>query len=229
MSTTAASDHLETGASDLTITGETVARYVKYYLQFKKSTIRNPISVDRIACRVFYNQHKKVFDSAAKILSKYNISVDKFSKFFVMDFKKTEYDINEFLVNQTTFSEYAQYLAKNKKRNDIYKWVSDSIYAIADECRKNKIFTTKDFLRKAISEKKLATYYVSGVISKYYLAAIPNFNKIIPKLDYFSRLELDDLNRLFEIYKTEVNDAFLYMKNIKINPIRLTDIMISKL
>lgn len=221
-------DKTSTNAGSL-ITGIDLAVNLKYYFQFKRTTIRTPIAMNRISGKTFYLQHKTALDNLAVVLNKYKMNADKFCKFFVIDFNKTERDINDSLVSTYTFNEYVQHLTKIKKRNDIYSWVMKSVKTIANECYQLNIMSTKDFIRKLISDKRLAAYYISGKISKYYLAAIPNFNKVIPKLDHFSKLDLDDLYRLFDVYQTEVQDAFLYMKNIKINPLRLTDTMIAKI
>jgi hypothetical protein len=70
---------------------------------------------------------------------------------------------------------------------------------------------------------------ISGEISMYFFAAIPNFKKAIPKLDYFSRQELKLLEEHFNIYHSEVNKAFLQEKNTYINPIDFTDKIIWKI
>ena len=101
-----------------------------------------------------------------------------------------------------------------------------SVNNIVEECVDNNWFTTKDFLRNLIDQKKLGNWYVSGKISKYYLAAIPNFWKIVPQLDHFSKIELDQVASRYDIYNREINETFLKLKNFKVNPIAMTDTLI---
>ena len=91
-----------------------------------------------------------------------------------------------------------------------------------------QICTTKDFFRQLIKDNKVGAYVMSGKISLYYLAAIPSFKKVIEHLDYFSKLELQSLNDHFEIYHSDVNEAFLAKKHKMVNPIELTDLAILK-
>ena len=53
-------------------------------------------------------------------------------------------------------------------------------------------------------------------------------NKCIEHLDYFSKLELKLLDKHFDIYHSEINEAFLDKKHHMVNPIELTDLAILK-
>ena len=83
-------------------------------------------------------------------------------------------------------------------------------------------------MRWLVDNNKIGTYVLAGKISMHYLAAIPSFNKVIEHLDYFSKLELTQLNDHFEIYHSEINEAFLAKKKKMVNPIKLTDLAILK-
>ena len=98
-----------------------------------------------------------------------------------------------------------------------------SVKNIVDECLELNIMSTKDYFRYIIKSNKLAGYFVTGKISAYYLAAIPNFRKIIDSLDLVSKAEFRRLYNRYDKYHSDINEVFLEMKNIKINPIKYTD------
>ena len=124
--------------------------------------------------------------------------------------------------------EFCKHIKKQKKLEDIYKWFMMSVKSIVDECIKTQTYTTKDFLRELIDNNKVGPYVAAGKISVYWLAAIPSFNKVIKHLDYFSKQELQLLDEHFDIYHSEVNEAFLVKNRKMVNPIELTDLAILK-
>ena len=124
--------------------------------------------------------------------------------------------------------EFCSHVKKQKKLEDIYKWFMTTVKNIVDECIATQTYTTKDYLRHLIDNCKIGPYVAAGKISVYYLAAIPSFSKVIGHLDYFSKLELQLLEEHFEIYHSEVNEAFLAKKRKMVNPIELTDLAILK-
>lgn len=124
-----------------------------------------------------------------------------------------ENDINSSLVCGGTMARYADWLKAIDKRHKIYKHFIKSAKNIARECNELGYCSTKDFMRYLIKSKKIAEYYVTGKISLYYFAAIPNFKKIIPKLDLFARDEFHKIYDRFEMYNAEITDAFMKITN----------------
>lgn len=184
------------------------------------------LPLERITAKRIYQDHKKAFDLLSKTFSDNSLSPLEYIRFFAIEHGGAEEKIDSEIADPKTliaFETYQQSLAKKKQ---IYLWFMKSVNNIAEECAKNGWFTTKDFIRHLIDKKKLAGWYASGKISKYYLAAIPNFWKIVPKLDHFSRIELQPVADRYDMYNTEVNEAFLKLKKFKINPVALTDAMI---
>ena len=218
----------ETTSSDISkafqpMSAEDIAKHLKYYLQFNKSKVSRPIPLNRIQSRGFYLLHYKTFDKMSVVFNKYEIDIDKYLYFFVNVLHKAERSINDDLLSPNTLNEFVTWLTTMKRRKNIYKWILKSINNIVAECKKKHIYSARDYLKMIVRENLIGPYHASGKISKYYFAAIPKFDKIIPKLDYFSRAELDDLKRLFAVYSTEVQDAFLYLKNQKFNPLKSVD------
>lgn len=127
-----------------------------------------------------------------------------------------------------TLRSYVDHLRETSRRKKVMKWFMKSAEFIASECAKDTQMTTKDFIRKLIKEKKLAAYYMAGKISRYWFSGIPGFSKLVVKLDKMSRDEFKDLVDNFQIYNSEINEAFLKFYRTYANPIRFTDDLIFK-
>lgn len=208
--------------------GEKAAKIFKYYRGWQnpyKTTI-TPLKL--VSGKRLYKEHKEDLDRFAALAKKNNFDIDSYFKFCVIDCGIKESCIDACLSSTTMINEFCNHVKKQKKLEDIYKWFMMSVKSIVDECIKTQTYTTKDYLRHLIDSNKIGPYVAAGKISVYYLAAIPSFNKIISKLDYFSRLELQLLEDHFEIYHSEVNEAFLAKRKKMVNPIELTDLAILK-
>lgn len=208
---------------------EYIAKLFKFYLQFKNPYIKFKLPFKRVSSKVFYSTYQKEFDKLFNVFSKYNLDIIKYINFFINYLDKRENDIKTCLVSNIVFSQYIEWLKKIDKQNNIYKYFVKSAKNIAIESFKLGYYNTKDFLRYLIKHKKIAEYFVSGKISIYYFAAIPNFNKIIPKLDNFAIAELKQLYDNFEMYNAEIIQAFIKQTNQKVNPISYTDELIFKI
>ena len=208
--------------------GEYVAKIFKFYRRQQNPYVSHTLPVKLVSGKTLYKKHKKAFDKFVEIAIKNNFDVDRYIKYCV------KHGINEdlvetCLVSTTMIDKYVEYIKRFEKRKKIYKWFVKSAKNIALECIDEGYFTTKDLLKDLIKNKKISAYVATGRISIYFLAAIPNFDKVIPKLDYFSQLELNQLKDHFEIYHSEINKAFMQIKNCMINPIDFTDKLICKI
>ena len=208
---------------------KTAARIFKFYAQFKNPNIQFKLPFKRIQAKSFYQANNNEFIKLVVIFNKYKLDLTKYIRFFIEVLDKREKDIKNDLISNASILKYCDWLKLLDKQNKIYKWYLKSANNIASECIKLGYFSTKDFIRYLIRNKKLAEYYVSGKISIYYFAAIPNFKKIIPKLDMISRSEFQKLYDRFEIYNEEITTAILKKTNYKANPIKFTDELIFKL
>ena len=208
------------------IDGYTIARIWKWARQDINKNLKFRLSLERVTAKGIYSKHQEVFDKLAKIFNENNVSPLEYVKFFAVEWGGSEDKLDSELLDPRTIKAFETFQQALAKKKQIYTWFMKSVNNIAKECVQNGWFTTKDFMRHLINEKKLAGWYASGKISKYYLAAIPNFWKIVPKLDYFSKIELQQVAERYDMYHTEVNEAFLKLKNFKVNPIALTDAII---
>ena len=208
------------------IDGYKIARIWKWARQDTNKSLKFKLALERITAKGVYAEHREVFDKLAKVFNENNVSPLEYVKFFAVEWCGSEEKLDGELLDPRTIKAFETFQQAVAKKKQIYSWFMKSVDNIARECVRNGWFTTKDFMRHLINEKKLAGWYASGKISKYYLAAIPNFWKIVPKLDYFSKIELQQVAERYDMYHTEVNEAFLKLKNFKVNPIALTDAII---
>lgn len=209
-------------------TGIDVARLFKYFSQFSNPNIIRTIPFVRVSAVIFYNAHKKTFNRLAKAFSSALDRLPGYISFAVNDLKITEYDIDSRLACSDSVRKYAENLDIMLRMRVIYDSIIRSARNLADYCIENNIFTAKDGLKSLISEKRLAAWFVCGKITEYYLAAIPGFEKIIPRLDSFSRKDLDIISERYDVYNTAANEAFIRIRNIKANPIGITDRIIAE-
>ncbi|MBP5785450.1 MAG: hypothetical protein J6W16_07715 [Methanobrevibacter sp.] len=208
--------------------GEHVAKIFKFYRRQQNPYVSHDLPVKLVSGKKLYEEHKELFDRFAKLALKNGFDVDRYIKYCV-SCGINESCIETCLSSTTMFDKYITYVIGYERRKKIYSWFMKSAKNIAKECINEGFFTTKDILKDLIKRSKIGEYVISGRISIYYFAAIPNFDKVIPKLDYFSRLELQLLQNHFEIYHSDVNKAFIQMKNCMVNPIDFTDRLICKI
>lgn len=208
--------------------GELAAQYFKFFLQQKNPYVIYKNPVHRVSVKGFYSKHKETFDKLVKVFNKYNIDIENYLHFFVIIQNKFEKDIETHLINQFMIQLYIEYLSIKEKRSYIYRMFVKSAKCIAKECIQLKYNSVIDYFRYLIKNRLLANYYISGKISQYYFAAIPKFNNLIDKLDQLSKDEFKCLYDRYDTYNADVNDAFMQMKNIRLNPIKFTNDLIVK-
>ena len=208
------------------VDGLFAARVWKWARQDVNSHLKFKLPLERITAKCIYENHREAFDKLARAFASNGLSPVNYLKFFATVYGGAETKLDDELCSKQALAAFETWKATNEKRQKIFSWFMKSVHNIVDECIEQGWFTTKDFMRHLINEKKLAGWYASGKISKYYLAAIPNFWKIVPKLDHFAKEELKVVADRYDMYNTEVNEAFLQLKKFKVNPIALTDALI---
>ena len=200
-----------------------IAKYFKYMQQFKLDYIIDKQPLNRIQCKSFYVKNKKIFEKAYDIFNKYHLDIYNFIDFYINFFDKSNKTIEKDFLSVNAFNGYQSYLCQQDKNKKIYKWFEKSVENISNDCIAYDFFNVKDYIRHLIVTRKLASYYMTGKISKYWFCGIPGFKKIILKLDNISKDEFMEIYDKFDIYNTEINNAFLYFKNMKVNPIYITE------
>ena len=80
-----------------------------------------------------------------------------------------------------------------------------------------------------IHKRTLATYYMTGKISKHYLSAIHNFPAIVDKLDAISKGELAPIAAQYEKLNNDTLDAMVQEHGFVFKVLTLTNEMIDDL
>lgn len=208
---------------------EHIAKYFKFYLQFNNQYLKFRLPFKRITAKNFYEKHKNEINKMYNIFVKYNLDIENYIRFFVDVLDKHEKDVKTDFANNVTFEKYIDHLKLIEKQEKIYQYFIKSAKNIAKKTIELGYCSTKDFIRYLIANKKISEYYVTGQISLYYFAAIPNFKKLIPKLDQFAQAEFHKVYDRFEMYNAEIISAFMKKTNQKVNPIKFTDELIFKI
>ena len=213
----------------LSYDGYHVAQLFLFYRRLLNPYIKNHLPLKLVSAKKLYAKHKDQFDAFAEKASKNNFDVDSYIKFCVVEQGINEKTLDLCISSSLMISKYDQHLKAIIKRRKIYAWVMKSAKNIARYCVENDYPSARDFIKNLIETNKVGPYVMGGKISIYYFAALPNFGKIISKLDYFSRNELQYLEKHFDILHGDVNDAFLYVKNTLVNAIDITNKILSKM
>jgi len=202
--------------------GQDIARYLVY---FHKSADRRrtiEINIANISGALLYRKHKKVLDKLLTIQEKYGLDLVRYSKFFINRFNFTDENIEK-IANPQYIMWYAEMLKTNAKHQKIYGYVMKSVENIVNDCVDLHYSSVKEYFRHLVTENKLAQKYVSGKISGYYLAGIKNLKKIVKKMDSLSQDTLREIVENQESILSEVQDAFLYVRRIRVSIISFTN------
>lgn len=205
-----------------------VAKLFIYYRMLQNPHRINPVPLKLISGKTIYKKYKKLFDEFAQKATNNKFDVNEYIKWCVINRGVNESCLSSCLSSTVLLFEFCKHMQKKQKYNKIYKWFMKSVKNIIDECIKTQTYTTKDFLRELIRTNKIGPYVAAGKISIYYFAAIPSFSKVIDHLDIFSKQELHLLKEHFNVYHSEINEAFLAKRHKMANPIELTDLGILK-
>ena len=209
------SEELEPNCND----PETMVRVIKYYSQeFVKGKKNTPFKL--IRCKGEYVKNKKKYDQLFNLCEKYKIKTLDYIKFSIlMNGTKTV----DTMLSVQSFLQYANYKKRKSRYAKIYKYYMKSANNVVDMCIKNGYTDTIDCLRHLIQENRLGYEYLSGRLSKYYLASIQNFKKIYEKLDRQSKEELCIIHDVADELNKYVQDTFKEFRNMHVHTISFTD------
>lgn len=205
------------------ITGLEAATWFKYFHLWNIQKVRPSIQLNRIAAKGLYNQHKKQFDKLVQVFEKYNLDLIKYLKFYALTLGHNTYDLKTTLTSAAVFSKFVEHIQIEQQYTKIYNWYMKTVENIAEDCKRLNIQSTTEYVRYLISNKKLVNYYVCGKISQYWLASIPNFKKIIEKLDNISKDEFSIIYHRFDKLQSDVYEALKKHMTTRRSTIQITD------
>ena len=202
--------------------GQDVAKYLVYFHKSADKRRTREINIANVSGAVLYKKHKKVLDKLFAVQEKYGLDLVRYSKFFIDRFNYTDENIEK-ITDPQYIMWYAEMLKTNAKHQKIYSYVMKSVENIVNDCVDLHYSSVKEYFRHLVTENQLAQKYVSGKISGYYLAGIKNLKKIVKKMDSLSQDTLREIVENQESILSEVQDAFLYVRRIRVSIISFTN------
>lgn len=206
--------------------GLKLAQIIKYHLQFNNRNISHPIPVEKISAIGFFRENAEDLTKAAKLYKEIGIDQFEYMQFLVFTLKMNRYNMYRFLLNTKNMKMFVEQKQIKLKKAKIFKYFKKSADFVSSQAAEQGYVTTIDYLRQLIKLRKLANYYVSGKISKYYFAAIPKFPQIVSKLDNISKDEFSPLCNKYEKYKVDVREAMKQENNKVVGVLSYTDSLI---
>lgn len=195
-----------------------VARYF-LFLKRERNLNFGEIKFKNISAKSLYFKNKDIFDRFFEIAVKYKIDIKSYLSFYVLKLNKAESSIPFDFLNVNTLNLYCENKKISEQYEKIYGYFNKSVDNIVNVCKEKNYQNVKEYLKRLILDNKLGELVISGKISIYYLATIPNIRQLIMKMDQINRDELKIiLDRKDELNKS-VQDAFLHMKSQYVNPI----------
>ena len=198
------------------------AKCFKYYAQFSNPYIIHPIPFERISAKTLYNKNKENFIRFFKIFKKYDLKITDYVVFFIGEMNKHTCSIDEFFT-QEMFQSYVKFLTDKAEVDKICSLTIKTAQFIASEMKRLGVDSAADCLKAMIRNKTIATNFFTGKLSPYFLAAIPRFQDVIPKLDHFAKDELRNLSAKFESYQVATYHAFEEKYGKIVNVLGLAD------
>ena len=187
----------------------------RFLSQGNNPYVRRKVKFEDVKYRSFYSAHKADFDKLHFILSKYGVDRDEFLRFAL---GRTNVYTPRLVLNANLFREFANYRAGEARYADIYRNYMKSVNNVAEMCIEGDT-TPRNLLSSVFHENRMAYEYVSGRISKYYIASIQNFRKIYPELDSLNRDELRIIYDAADELRTMADEAMVKMAGRHAKPV----------
>lgn len=213
---------VENNVENALVDSELIARYFKYYMGLSKNP-RCKSGLWNVKILSIMKKYGCHLDKLAAIVNKYGINHDKFIKFCIFNQKiNTPAD----MLSGDMFARFAAYLKMNEEYAKIYERYMKSADFIADRCIE-KCMNPSECIGEMITDNTLAIEYVSGHISKHFIASIQNFKELFWKLDNINREELGIIYDAAETLNENVQESFLMFTNKRVTPINLIEKIIT--
>ena len=194
-----------------------LVRLFKYYRQFEDKTRKFRVPFGKVRASRDYAKRKGKMDRLFKVLGKYLIDAERYVSFCARtlgcqdpsDMARVDY-----------ISKYADHLRRTEQYRNIVHNFRRSARNLAKMCIEHKT-TPQEEMSRIAREGRLGYEYVSGRLSKYFIASIGNFGKIYERLDPISKDELRILYNVADELNQDVQRAFLMYEKRQVAPMRL--------
>lgn len=202
-----------------------LAKLFKYLAQWNNPYVRYREKFDDISFKRYYRTHKDAIDRLYSVLAKYQINALAFLKFAL---KQTKIYTPELILRPGIFLEYARRKEERNRFEKIYSYFQKSVDNVAKTCIERDI-TAKEFVKELIVENRLAYEFMSGRISKYFIASIQNFKEIYKLLDEMNKSELRIIYNAADELNAMLQDACLMKTGSVVKPMAAVETRIKQL
>ena len=141
--------------------------------------------------------------------AKHEIDAGKYMRFVVLDLRFFSKELETKLLCMDTINKFVEDMQIKDKRKKVFMGLKKSAENIAAECIRLGYPRVVDWIRMMILERKLATWYVTGKISKHYFAMIPKFPLLVEKMDVISKGEFSYIVSKYEKYENDAREAMI--------------------
>ena len=189
------------------ITPKHVAKYLKYIIQ--PPTKQSETDMRYIRFGTFYNKHKNVIDKLYECFTKHNVDIFQYLDFCVLEYGHSESIVNR-IATKDSIERYSKYLLSINENKKIVNSFIKSANTIASKCIANGYEYSSDYFYSILDDGKLVQYYMTGLVSPYYLACVPNIkNLLVSKINQNPFMsELGDFVKKIDVYETKIRNAY---------------------
>lgn len=189
------------------ITPKHVAKYLKYIIQ--PLSKQNETDMRFIRFGTFYNKHKTVIDKLYDVFTRNNVDIFQYLDFCVLEYGHSE-SIVDRLATKNSIERYSKYLLEINENKKIVNSFIKSANTIASKCVSNGYEYSSDYFYSILDNGKLVQYYMTGIVSPYYLACVPNIKTLLlsnMNQNLFMD-ELSDFIKKVDVYETKIRNAY---------------------
>lgn len=199
-----------------------IARYF-VFLKKESDITLGSVKFKNISARKLFNTYRDIFINFFNIAEKYEINIKGYINFYVYKLNKNDRSIRTEFLNINTINQYCDYLKISERYDKIYKYFMKSAKNIVKVCIENDYRDVREYLKRLILKNRLAEKVISGEISIYYLATIPNIDELIRKMDSCNKNELEILLNRKDNLNRDTQDAFMFITAKRVKPIDFTN------
>jgi hypothetical protein len=191
------------GADVVVETRRTLAHMFKYHSQDFDQRIVRKMPYSSVRYESFLTKHSKTFTRLTFVVLKYGVDPESFVRHALSEFGART---PEQAATAECFRSYASAVYRNAKYDDIYDKYSRTVESLARMCLELGI-GPKELVADMVLKNRLAYEYISGRVSKYFLAAISNFEAVYDRLDKMNKDELSIICNALDELRVMVNEA----------------------
>lgn len=202
-----------------------LAHLFRYISQDYNPYVQIKRSFENINYKKYFSDHSETFKKLHFIFRKYGIDIEDFLNYTL---RKMKVYTPELILKTEVFKDYSLFKERNRQYEMVYKQYISSVNYIANMCIKEST-TPKQYISYLFKSGRIASDYLTGNISKYFLASIQNFKLIFEKLDSISKSELRIIYDASDELNVVANEASIKMSDKYAKPIFDTNEAFNKL